>query len=78
MIRDLLAEFSNILGQKQLIVTGLKLKFFVKSFFSYCEQISRSLRICLHLLQKYLMEMFIICAVCSIPIIFTYSSPHSH
>ena len=32
------------------------MKFYVKDFFSKCDQIRRKLQICLHLLKKYLME----------------------
>ena len=33
-----------------------EIKFFIKDFFSKCEQICRKLRVCLHLLKKFLME----------------------
>ena len=39
------------------------MKFFVKVFFSKCDQIRRKLRIWSHLLKKSLMENFIFCAV---------------
>ena len=39
------------------------MKFFIKDFFSKCEQIRRKLRIWSHLLKKSLMESFIFCAV---------------
>ena len=40
------------------------MKFSLKDLLSKCDQIRRKLRICSHLLKKYLMEDFIICAVC--------------
>ena len=43
----------------------LKMKFFIKHFFSKCDQIRRKLRIWLHLLKKSLMENFVFCAVIS-------------
>ena len=39
------------------------MKFFIKDFFSKCDQIRRFLRIWSHLLKKALMENFIFCAV---------------
>ena len=39
------------------------MKFFIKDFFSKCDQILRKLRIWLHLLKKSLMENSIVCAV---------------
>ena len=43
--------------------TAQKMKFFVKDFFSKCNQIRRKLRIWSHLLKESLMENFIFCAV---------------
>ena len=43
--------------------TAQKMKFFIKDFFSKCDQIRRELRISSHLLKKSLMENLIICAV---------------
>ena len=40
-----------------------KMKFFIKDFFSKCDQIRSFLRIWSHLLKKSLMENFIFCAV---------------
>ena len=40
-----------------------KKKFYIKSFFSKCDQICRKLRIWSYLLKKSLMENFIFCAV---------------
>ena len=40
-----------------------KMKFFIKEFFSKCDQILRELRICSHLLKESLMENLIFCAV---------------
>ena len=39
------------------------MKFFIKDFFSICDQIRRKLQIWSHLLKKFLMENFIFCAV---------------
>ena len=39
------------------------MKFFVKNFFSKCDQIHRKLRIWSHLLKKSLMEHFIFCVM---------------
>ena len=39
------------------------MKFFIKDFFSKCDQIRRKLRIWSHLLKKSLVENFIFCAV---------------
>ena len=41
-----------------------KMKFYIKDFFSKCDQIRRFPRICSHLLKKFFMENFIFCAVC--------------
>ena len=43
--------------------TTRKRKFSIKYLFSKCDQMCRKLRICSHLLQKFLMENFIFCAV---------------
>ena len=40
-----------------------KIEIFHYGFFSQCDQVRRSLRIWLHLLNKYLMENFIFCSV---------------
>ena len=42
-----------------VISTAQKMKFFVKDFFSKCEQIRRKLQIWSHLLRKSLMENFV-------------------
>ena len=44
-------------------VTAQKMKFSIKGFSSKCDQIRRKLRIWSHLLEKYLMEKFVFCAV---------------
>ena len=44
-------------------ITEQKMKFFIKDFFSKCDQIRRELRRWSHLLKKSLMENFIFCAV---------------
>ena len=46
--------------------TAQKMKFFIKDFFSKCDQIRRKLRIWSHLLKKSLMENFIFCAVSTV------------
>ena len=38
------------------------MNFFIKDFFSKCDQIPRKLRIRSHLLKKFFMENFIFCA----------------
>ena len=43
--------------------TAQKMKFFIKDFFSKCDQIRRFLWIWSHLLKRSLMENFIFCAV---------------
>ena len=43
--------------------TAQKIKFFIKDFFSKCEQIRRNFRICAHLLKKSLTENSIFCAM---------------
>ena len=43
--------------------TAQKMKFFIKDFFSKCDQIRSLLRIWSHVLKKSLMENFIFCAV---------------
>ena len=40
-----------------------KIKFYIKDFFSKCDQIRSFLRVWSHLLKKSLMENFILCAV---------------
>ena len=42
--------------------TAQKMKFYIKDFFSKCDQIRRFLRIWSHLLKKSLIENFIFCA----------------
>ena len=42
-------------------VTARKMKFSVRNFFSKCEQICSFLRICSHLLKKFLMENSFFC-----------------
>ena len=44
-------------------VTAQKMKFSIKDFFSNCDQFRSSLRIWSHLLKKFLMEIFIFCAM---------------
>ena len=44
-------------------ITAQKMKFYIKDFFSKCDQIRRELRIWSHLSQKSFMENFIFCAV---------------
>ena len=43
--------------------TAQKMKFSIKDFFSKCDQIRGFLRICSHLLKKYVMENFMFRAV---------------
>ena len=44
-------------------ITAQKMKFFIKDFFSKCDQICRNLRIWSHLLKKSLIGNFSFCAV---------------
>ena len=53
--------------------TAQKMKFYIKDFFSKCDQIRRKLRIWSHLLKKSLMQNFIFCAVLK-----AFKSPSSH
>ena len=46
-----------------LFFAAQKMKFFMKDFLSKCDQIRRKLRIRSHLLEEFLMENFIFCAV---------------
>ena len=46
-----------------MVSTAQKTKFFIKDFFSKCNQIRSFLRIWSNLLKKSLMEIFIFCAV---------------
>ena len=45
-----------------VLFTAQKMKFFIKDFFSKCDEICNFLRIWSHLLKKSLMENFIFCA----------------
>ena len=58
--------FNLLLLTKDLDHTAQKIKFFIKDFFSKCNQIRSLLRIWSHLLKKFLMENFIFCAVRSL------------
>ena len=46
-----------------LFFTAQKMKFYIKDFFSKCDQIRRKLWIWSHLLKKSLIESLIFCAV---------------
>ena len=52
------------------VMTARKMRFSIKDFFSKCDQISRKLQICSHLLKKSLMENFIFCAVVMTELLF--------
>ena len=52
-----------LLSAKTGYCTEQKMKFFIKDFFSKCDQICSILRIWSHLLKKSLMENFVFCAV---------------
>ena len=56
-----LLGFYKLLCQPQ--ITAQKMKFFIKDFFSKCDQICRNLRIWSHLLKKSLIGNFSFCAV---------------
>ena len=51
------------MGNVFKIDTAQKMKFFVKDFFSECDQIRRKLQIWSHLIEKFSMENFIFCVV---------------
>ena len=51
------------MSQWKCVFTAQKLKFFIKDFFSKCDQIRSFLWIWSHLLKKSLMKNFIFCAV---------------
>ena len=55
MLSNISRSNSNLAAQK--------MKFYIKDFFSKCDQIRSFLRIWSHLLKKSLMEDFIFCAV---------------
>ena len=61
LVSDSHKTVKNIRFQNK--VTALKMKFFIKDFFSKSVQIRSFLRIWSHLLEKFLMENFIFCAV---------------
>ena len=44
--------------------TAQKMKFFIKDFFSKCDQIRKKVRIWSHLLKKSLMENFFYAVIC--------------
>ena len=54
-------------------LTAQKMKFSIKDFSSKCDQIRRKLRIWSHLLEKFLMENFIFCAVHCANVTFLYA-----
>ena len=56
-----LSKLFNLFKSKTF--TAQKMKFFIKGFFSKCDQIGSFLRIWSHLLKKPLMENFIFCAM---------------
>ena len=51
------------LSSKDMPTHAQKMKYSIKNFFSKYEQIRRKLRICSHLLKKFVMENFIFCAI---------------
>ena len=50
------------------------MKFFIKDFFSKCDQIRSLLRIWSHLLKKFLLKNFIFCAVLPLNLVWVYTS----
>ena len=48
---------------RDYITTAQEIKFFFKDLFSKCDQISSFLRICSHLLKKFLMEKLFFCSM---------------
>ena len=55
--------YKNRLGAEGLNSTAQKMKFYIKDFFSKCDQIRSFLQIWSHLLKKSLIENFIFCAL---------------
>ena len=53
----------SLIQIKVKTITAQKIKFSIKDFFSKCDQIRRKLRIWSHLLNKFLIENLIFCAV---------------
>ena len=53
----------QLLTRKAKVALHKTMKFFIKDFFSKCEQIHSFLKIWSHLVKKSLMESFISCAV---------------
>ena len=58
-----LKDFCLLYSLKNLTNTAQKMKFFIKDFFSICDQIRKKLHIWSHLLKKSLIENFVFCAV---------------
>ena len=59
---DVMKHWVNTFGSLKFRAgTAQKMKFFIKDFFSKCDQIRSVLRIWSHLLKKSLMENFIFC-----------------
>ena len=56
-------ENCSVLEIFRLSYTPQKIKFFIKEFFSKCDQIRRKMQIWSHFLKKSLTENFIFCAV---------------
>ena len=57
---DNLIQFRDILRPYQIsMITAQKIKFYVKDFFSKCDQIRSFLRLWSHLLKKSLMKNYI-------------------
>ena len=54
--------------------TAQKVKFFIKDFFSKCDQFRRFRRIWSHLLKKSLMENFTVCAVFLIKLMISFTN----
>ena len=54
----------NTRNRVHVAYTAQKMKFFVKDFFSKCDQLRRKLRIWSHLLKISLMESFFFCVQC--------------
>ena len=60
---DIVRRTAKVILDNVACFTAQKMKFFIKDFFSKCDQIRRKLRIWSHLLKKSLMENFNFCAV---------------
>ena len=66
----------NLFVQILYTHTSHEMKISIKDFFSKCDEIRSFLRICSHLLKKYLMGIFIFCAVSLSPVVTYFTCSH--